>query len=66
MITISLQQLAFYSAIFFTVFGGILGLVGVWFEDFFKNEVGFKLFITDVVLASTSIIVAAIAAWLGG
>ena len=62
---ISIQTLAFYSAIFFTVVGAILGLLGVWIDGFWKDDIGPKLLMTDVIFAVTSIIVAAIARWLG-
>ena len=65
MVTISLQSAAFYAAILFTLLGGILGLVGVWIKDFWKNDTALKLTFTNAILASTSIIVAAIAKWLG-
>ena len=65
-VTLSLFQLSFYAAIGFTILGGILGLMGVWINDFWKNETAVKLIITDLILAGTSIVVAVITKFLGG
>jgi len=64
--TITLQQASFYLAIVFTVLGGMLGLAGVWIEDFWKSDTPVKLLLTDLILAGSSIVVAAITKWLGG
>lgn len=60
-----LHLFAFYAAIAFTVFGSLLGLTGVWVEDFFESKTVWKLLMTDVILAGTSIIVAVITRFLG-
>lgn len=60
-----LYQLSFYAAILFTVVGALLGLTGVWVDEFWHHEIAFKLFLTDVILAGTSIIVAVITRFLG-
>lgn len=57
---------AFYAAIVFTVFGAILGLLGIWINDFWRDETTWKLLMTNVILAVSSIIVAAITKWLAG
>lgn len=36
-----------------TAIGGLLGLAGVWFPEFFKHDVGPKLVWSFVVLAIT-------------
>jgi hypothetical protein len=59
-----LFQWSFYAAIFFTIIGGIMGLLGVWFADFWKNDIAWKLILTDIILAVTSIIVATITKFL--
>lgn len=56
-------QIAFWATVGFIVFGGVLGLIGVWLKDFWRNEVGPKLLITDLILAGTSLAVALVA-WL--
>lgn len=61
---IQLHTVAFYAAIFFTVFGAMLGLIGVWVDDFWDSPTPVRLLITDAILAATSIIVAAITKWL--
>lgn len=60
-----LQIFTFWAAIFFSVFGGILGILGVWVKGFWRNDYVAKLLITDAVLAGTSIIVAVITKFLG-
>jgi len=57
-------MLSFYAAILFTVLGAVLGLLGLWVEDFWSNDNAFKLIMTDAIFAVTSIIVAAITKWL--
>jgi hypothetical protein len=64
-ITLSLYSIAFYCGLFFTLFGALLGLIGVWFHDFWKSDTTVKLLITDLILAGTSIVVAAMTKWLG-
>ena len=61
---VSLYQLSFYAAIFFTILGGALGLVGVWFEGFWRNDMAWRLLVTDFILAGTAIIVAVITKFL--
>lgn len=61
----NLHLIAFYAAILFTVLGSLLGLTGVWVEDFFESKTVVKLLITDTILAGTSIIVAVITRFLG-
>lgn len=63
-VTISLYTLAFYGALFFTILGAFLGLMGVWIQGFWKNDTAIKLLFTDMIFAVTSIIVAAITKWL--
>ena len=59
-ITISLAQAVFYVALFFTIFGGILGLLGVWIKDFWNSDLAIRLFFTDCIFAATSFVVAII------
>ena len=61
---VQLHELAFYLAIFFTVLGAVLGLIGVWVNNFWENEVAWKMLVTDFILAGSSIVVAAITKWL--
>lgn len=65
MTTISLYDFAFWAAIFFTCFGGLLGLMGVWIDGFFRSDTTIKLLITDAIFAGTSIIVAIMVKFLG-
>jgi uncharacterized membrane protein YiaA len=61
----SLYLLSFYASICFTVVGAILGLIGIWNNDFWKSETGWKLIATNFVLATASIIVAVVTKFLG-
>lgn len=63
-VSVSLFQLAFYAALFFTILGGVLGLIGAWVSEFWKNDLGWRLIITDIILAVTSIAVAVITKFL--
>lgn len=63
-ITVSLHNLTFYAAIFFAILGAVLGLMGVWVKDFWKNETAPKLLITDFIFLGTAVVVAAITKWL--
>lgn len=60
-----MYELTFYATIAFTVIGAILGLIGVWFEDFFRNDIAWRLIVTDIILAVASAIVATITKFLG-
>lgn len=60
-ITLSLQQIAFWAAIVFTVIGAVMGLIGTWTKEFWRSETAFKLIITDLIFAITSAVVAAMA-----
>lgn len=53
-----LYHFVFWAAIVLTSIGGLLGLLGVWVKEFWKSEAVIKLFLTDVILATTSVIVA--------
>jgi hypothetical protein len=64
-VTLTLYSLTFWAAIGFTVFGGLLGLMGTWIPEFWKSDTAIKLMITDAIFAGTSIIVAAMTKWLG-
>lgn len=61
---VTLYQLAFWATIIFTVLGGVLGLAGLWVKDFWNDPVGFKLLVTDAILAGTALAVAVITKWL--
>jgi membrane protein DedA with SNARE-associated domain len=50
----------FYAAIFFAIFGSVLGLIGIWHRGFWDNEISIKLIMTDMVLLVAAIIVSAI------
>jgi asparagine N-glycosylation enzyme membrane subunit Stt3 len=47
-------------------FGGLLGLVGVWFPEFFKNDVGPKMVWSFVVIGVTVAIATGIMTYLPG
>ena len=64
-ITLSLYTVASWAAIFFTGFGALLGLMGVWIKEFWESETVVKLLLTDAIFAGTSILVAAMTKWLG-
>lgn len=57
-------NIALWAAIAFTVIGGMMGLAGIWIERFF-SDTRWKLLLSDVVLAVTSLIVASIARFMG-
>lgn len=42
-ITLNLYQITFWAAIIFTTIGALLGLMGVWIDDFWKGETAPKL-----------------------
>ena len=63
-ITLSLYQITFWAAIIFTAIGALLGLMGVWIEDFWKGETAPKLLLTDLIFAGTAIVIACITRWL--
>ena len=60
----TIYNLTFWGAIGFTTCGALMGLAGVWIPGFWKNEVAAKLILTNVILAGSSIIIAAITKWL--
>lgn len=61
---VEVSRLAMYAAIFFAVLGAVLGLIGVWLEDFWRHDIGGKLIITDMIFLATAVAVAAITKWL--
>ena len=63
-LTVSLYSLSYYAAIMFTVFGALLGLMGTWIENFWKNDTAPKLLITNMILCAASIVVAVITKFL--
>ena len=64
-VTISLYVIAFWLAIFFTVIGAVLGLMGIWIKEFWKSETTIKLLLTDLIFAGTAAIVAVLTKLLG-
>lgn len=62
---IDLHTFAFFALVFFVALGGLLGLAGVWIDSFWESETTLKLFMTNGILAATSLIVAVITKWLG-
>jgi len=56
-----LHQIAFWTTVACVVFGGVMGIAGIWVP---KSDTGWKLFMTDVVVAVSALIVAAITKWL--
>lgn len=62
---VNVYTLTFWAAIVFVILGGLLGLLGVWIDDFWKNDIAPKLLLTDLILAGTSVAVAIITKWLG-
>lgn len=58
------KTIVFWIAVVCTVAAGILGIVGIWVQDFWRNDIGWRLFMTDVVVAATSIVACAILSWL--
>ena len=61
---LSVSHVAMWLAIVFVVLGGVLGVAGVWIDDFYKSGVGSKLVLTDIILAASAAVVAAIAKYL--
>lgn len=53
----TLYTFAFWGSIVMVLFGAALGLVGIWFEDFFKYKIVERLFITDGILFATALAV---------
>lgn len=62
---ISVYEFAYWASIFFVVVGAVLGIIGVWVPDFWKNDIAAKLIFTDLILAGSSVAVAIITRWLG-
>ncbi len=60
----TLYVVTFWLTIAFVVLGGILGLAGVWLEAFWKSEAGWRLILTDLILAGSSLAIAIITKWL--
>ena len=63
-VTITLGDLAFWAAIFFTGIGAMLGLMGTWIKEFWRSDAAIKLLITDLIFAGTSAIIAALVKFL--
>lgn len=61
---VDVARLALYAAIFFTILGACVGLMGVWIDEFWESDFGPKSIWTFAILAVASIIVAAITKWL--
>lgn len=57
----SLHQFAFWLTVACIVIGAVLGVAGVWLP---KTQTGFKLFMTDVVVAVSAVLVAVVTKWL--
>jgi hypothetical protein len=62
---LSIYQVAFYFCIFFLVTGSLLGLVGIWIDDFRKSAYSRKLTLTNWLFFATAIIVAIVTKVLG-
>ena len=62
---IDVYTIAFWASIIGVCAGGALGLLGVWIEDFWKDELGFRLIMTDVILTVTAVAVTGITFFLG-
>lgn len=57
---------AFWIALGCAVIGGLLGMSGVWIDDFFASPLGIRLIATDVVLFLTASTIASIVTvWFG-
>lgn len=51
--------------IIIVLLSGVLGLVGVWFPDFFRGDTGWKLIMTFVVMAVTVAVATGVFQYLG-
>lgn len=60
-----MYDVTFYGTIVFTIIGALLGLTGLWIDDFFQNDAGWKLVATDIILAVSCAIIATITKLLG-
>jgi hypothetical protein len=57
----TLHVFAFWVCVACVVVGAVLGIAGIWLP---RTENGWKLFMTDVVVAVSALIVACITKWL--
>jgi len=57
---VDLYTIAFWLSIIGVCLGGFFGLLGVWVKDFWKNDVGFRLILTDAIITATAVAVTAI------
>jgi len=57
---VDLYTVAFWLSIIGVCIAGFLGLLGTWVKEFWKNDVGIKLIITDVIITVTAVAVTAI------
>jgi len=60
----NVHMVSFWSAMAFLVLGMVLGIIGIWVEDFWRNSIGSRLLWTDAVLFGTALAGAIIAKWL--
>ena len=58
--TKTIYQLTFRGTLFFTLVGVVLGLLGIWLDDFWNNDLSGKLLLTTFVLFSGCFITAGI------
>lgn len=59
-----IHKLTFRGSIWSLLLGCALGLAGIWFEDFWANDVSWKLVSTTWLLFVTCLLTAAITKWL--
>lgn len=64
-------QIAFWTAIAFTVLGGAIGVAGIWIDSLFKDTdtgipIGWRMVYTDALVVITCVIVCMMLQWLGG
>jgi len=52
----TLRNVCFYIGIGGTVVAGAIGLAGVWIPNFWHNDIGGKLLLTDVIVTVTAIV----------
>lgn len=55
-----LYNLAFAGCVLFTVLGVLMGLAGVWFDEFYRYDWAWRMFATDLMMVSGCFVLAII------
>jgi hypothetical protein len=60
----TIHNLAFKGSLLTVLIGTALGLTGIWYDDFWKREIGARLLLTTFLLFCACTITAAVTHWL--